>query len=291
VCVCAEPKTPPYFGPSSNIESPVRAAIRKFMAEARNEFAHHPMRHVLDNCKTRSLHESLPGADVYNTLGSHEGETSSPSATGHSNAGGGGGSFGASRSYISPSSVQQIQMSRVVGFGGRGYWGSSRKRLVTEEESALVSRLCGEFVNEAKKSGDRLCWLTIANILKLHQSLQLESNVLRGAFRQSLAVGSHQFYTFYRVFMPHEEIADAMQELVQVLQTDEWRSQHMVLKAFVVFAVLVYYIHPFQDGNGRSSRMLANLIVWLSGLPMILSHTDKIITLSEFVRRAASKVK
>jgi len=263
------------------------------MRAAEREFAQHPQRSALDRCKLRSLHEAIPGADVYNTLGSHEGNTGDTGSGGGSFGGGGGGGGGGSRGYYgSPSSLQQYQISRMVGvgFGGRGYWGSSRTKLVTEEESALVSRLCGDFVATARKANDRFAWFSIENILKLHSSLQLEATIPRGAFRKTVAVGSHQFYTFYRVFMPHEEVPDAMAELVATLNSEQWRSAHPVLVAFVVFAVLVYYIHPFQDGNGRTSRMLANLIVWLTGLPMILSHTDKIITLSEFVRRAAAKV-
>jgi hypothetical protein len=48
--------------------------------------------------------------------------------------------------------------------------------------------------------------VTSESLLELHRCLTLDSGTSSGEFRSGLAVGSHMFYKFYRVFAPADEV-------------------------------------------------------------------------------------
>ncbi|KAE8953019.1 hypothetical protein PR001_g33051, partial [Phytophthora rubi] len=59
-----------------------------------------------------------------------------------------------------------------------------------------------------------------------------------------------------------------------------------LLCAYYAFAVLVFYIHPFHDGNGRCARLLGNLVAKKLGFPALLRAADKTIQVPEFLQKA-----
>ena len=61
---------------------------------------------------------------------------------------------------------------------------------------------------------------------------------------------------------PPADVAPLMRELVEWLRTDT--SIHPVLGAGIAQFQLVH-IHPFVDGNGRTSRLLSTLCLYRSG--------------------------
>jgi len=79
---------------------------------------------------------------------------------------------------------------------------------------------------------------------------------------------------------PPEQVAPLMRELVEWLRTDT--GIHPVLVAGVAQFQLVH-IHPFVDGNGRTSRLLSTLCLYRSGYDF-----KRLFTLSEFYDRDRS---
>jgi Fic family protein len=76
---------------------------------------------------------------------------------------------------------------------------------------------------------------------------------------------------------PPESVAPMMQELVAWLRADS--GVHPVLVAAIAQFQLVH-IHPFVDGNGRTSRLLSMLCLYRSGYDF-----KRLFTLSEFYDR------
>lgn len=80
---------------------------------------------------------------------------------------------------------------------------------------------------------------------------------------------------------PPVEVPMLMQELVKWLRTDS--GIHPVLVAGIAQFQLVH-IHPFVDGNGRTSRLLSTLWLYRSGYDF-----KRLFTLSEFYDRDRSR--
>jgi len=76
---------------------------------------------------------------------------------------------------------------------------------------------------------------------------------------------------------PPQEVLPLMRELVEWLRTD--MDIHPVLMAGIAQFQLVH-IHPFVDGNGRTSRLLSTLCLYRSGYDF-----KRLFTLSEFYDR------
>lgn len=79
---------------------------------------------------------------------------------------------------------------------------------------------------------------------------------------------------------PPEQVPPLMRELVEWLRDDT--GIHLVLVAGIAQFQLVH-IHPFVDGNGRTSRLLSTLCLYRSGYDF-----KRLFTLSEFYDRDRS---
>ena len=60
-----------------------------------------------------------------------------------------------------------------------------------------------------------------------------------------------------------------MKDFVRWLNSAETLSLHPIRFAALAHYKLVH-IHPFSDGNGRTSRLLMNLILMQSGYPPVI---------------------
>ncbi|XP_072104092.1 protein adenylyltransferase FICD [Mobula birostris] len=115
----------------------------------------------------------------------------------------------------------------------------------------------------------RIGSVNIDDILQIHRRvLGHVDPVEAGRFRTNqVFVGHH--------IPPHpRDVRKQMQELVQWLNSEEAMSLHPVEFAALAHYKLVY-IHPFVDGNGRTARLLMNLILMQAGYPPVTIRKEQ----------------
>ena len=69
------------------------------------------------------------------------------------------------------------------------------------------------------------------------------------------------------------EIGDLMQRLVAEYQ-NEWKAFHPIVRATLIHGEFVK-IHPFIDGNGRTSRLLLNFELMKNGYPPVIIKNEQ----------------
>lgn len=101
-------------------------------------------------------------------------------------------------------------------------------------------------------------------ILGIHRRVMGHVDPIKsGVFRdEKVFVGSH-------VPPPYEEIPQLMENYVEWLNSEEAHTMHPVRYAALAHYKLVD-IHPFVDGNGRTSRLIMNLILLKAGYPPVM---------------------
>ncbi|KAM5193737.1 protein adenylyltransferase FICD isoform 1-T1 [Mantella aurantiaca] len=115
----------------------------------------------------------------------------------------------------------------------------------------------------------RMGSVMIDDILEIHRRvLGFVDPVEAGRFRiNQVFVGHH--------IPPHpRDVEKHMQEFVLWLNSDEAMSLHPVEFSALAHYKLVY-IHPFVDGNGRTSRLLMNLILMQAGYPPVTIRKEQ----------------
>ncbi len=105
------------------------------------------------------------------------------------------------------------------------------------------------------------------DILTMHRMITKgsdENNNIPGRLRsQSVTVGSPNMGGVH-VGAPHDTLADLMEEFVRFVNSNQFRSEHPVVRALLAHFFLVT-IHPFGDGNGRVSRLLEAGVLFQNG--------------------------
>jgi len=127
-------------------------------------------------------------------------------------------------------------------------------------------------------------WFNVANLQELHSNFVLEQGVERGSLRKDVTVGSYQFYTTYRTFLPPEEIETGLQIVNECLNSEQ-AAENPLLRAFYAYSALIFYIHPFEDGNGRTGRIICNMFIIEAGYPSAIGSQDKTLSLADFVKK------
>lgn len=84
-----------------------------------------------------------------------------------------------------------------------------------------------------------------------------------------IGVGCCQVYVGSHIPPPPSEVTMEVASLVKWLQSHEALQMHPIRYAALAHYKLVY-IHPFVDGNGRTSRLLMNLILMQAGYPPVI---------------------
>eukprot|EP00123_Amoebidium_parasiticum_P010521 comp20160_c0_seq1/m.24950 comp20160_c0_seq1/g.24950 ORF comp20160_c0_seq1/g.24950 comp20160_c0_seq1/m.24950 type:complete len:969 (-) comp20160_c0_seq1:35-2941(-) len=240
---------PPYF---LHLDSPVMAALREVKQNLMAEFATYAQTHniegaAIEDYRSPSFRPRMMTSDVFRAFGKRE------------TGGGGVGAY------------------RMPMFGGAPKRGPSE----SDRATTFINKLLEEGV------GPDLKLFTRENLLKLHGCLDLDKTTVKQDFRRQWVVGSFQFYKFYRVFSPYEEIPRAIDMVLDELNT-EMRDMNGALKAYYAYHALVHFIHPFHDGNGRISRLIANIVLKAHGYLGVLTYQDKIIKFQEFLERVIS---
>ncbi|XP_053552422.1 protein adenylyltransferase FICD [Bombina bombina] len=136
-----------------------------------------------------------------------------------------------------------------------------------EQNEVIGMHAAMKYVNTTLVS--RIGSVMITDILEIHlRILGYVDPVEAGQFRSNqVFVGHH--------IPPHpRDVEKHMEEFVQWLNSEEALSLHPVEFAALAHYKLVY-IHPFVDGNGRTSRLLMNLILMQAGYPPITIRKEQ----------------
>ena len=75
-------------------------------------------------------------------------------------------------------------------------------------------------------------------------------------------------------YPPHYQLVDLMEDFISWMQSDEAKKLHPVILATEAHYRFVS-IHPFRDGNGRTARLLMNLILIRLGYPIAVINNER----------------
>lgn len=136
-----------------------------------------------------------------------------------------------------------------------------------EQNEAIGVDVAMKYINTTllSRTGD----ITVNDILEIHRRvLGYVDPVEGGRLRTTqVFVGNH--------IPPHpRDLQRHMQELVQWLNCDEALQLHPVEYAALAHYKLVY-VHPFIDGNGRTSRLLMNFVLMQARYPPITIRKEQ----------------
>ncbi|GFR27897.1 protein adenylyltransferase Fic [Trichonephila clavata] len=106
--------------------------------------------------------------------------------------------------------------------------------------------------------------LTVLDILEIHKRVLGHVDPLSsGTFR------SNQVFVGDYVPPAASEVAYLMEKFVDWLRSEDMQFLHPVKQAALAHYKLAH-IHPFVDGNGRTARLLMNLILMRAGYPPVI---------------------
>ncbi|XP_057600955.1 protein adenylyltransferase FICD isoform X1 [Hippopotamus amphibius kiboko] len=130
-----------------------------------------------------------------------------------------------------------------------------------EQNEVIGMHAAMKYVNTTLLS--RVGSVSIGDVLEIHRRvLGYVDPVEAGRFRTTQVLVGHHV-------PPHpQEVEKQMQEFIQWLNSEDAMSLHPVEFAALAHYKLVH-IHPFVDGNGRTSRLLMNLILMQAGYPPV----------------------
>jgi fido (protein-threonine AMPylation protein) len=106
--------------------------------------------------------------------------------------------------------------------------------------------------------------ITIDKIKKTHALLVKDIDIKSDFRNHSVGITG----TLYRPLAKKNEIEKIINKLVKKTE----KIDNYFLKAFI-FMIMIAYIQPFEDGNKRTSRIIANAILHANNSPM-LSYRD-----------------
>lgn len=178
--------------------------------------------------------------------------------------------------------LQEYQVDKVLS--GMSVNADDKSILEVKNYQAAVKEI-EKLADERSSSTNKKTKLTIEVILKIHgivMSRLLDSNKL-GEFRlgdiyivDDLGDGKEKL----RFKGPDaKDISGLINDLLGWLEKTDKVKLHPILKAGIFHTQFVH-IHPFSDGNGRVTRLLTNLILYLDKWDF-----RKVIVLEEFYNK------
>ena len=116
---------------------------------------------------------------------------------------------------------------------------------------------------------NRIGSITVDDILDIHKRvLGFVDPLEAGQFRNT------QVYVGDYIPPPASEVKQLMKEFVTWLNTEEALNLNPIELAALAHYRLVF-IHPFYDGNGRTARLLMNLILMQAGYPPVTIKVEE----------------
>ena len=111
---------------------------------------------------------------------------------------------------------------------------------------------------------NRVGEITLDDLLQIHRRVMGHADpIAAGELRTT------QVYVSEHVPPPPGRIHPLLESFIEWLNAPETLSLHPVKYAALAHYKLVF-IHPFSDGNGRTSRLLMNLIMMQAGYPPVI---------------------
>ena len=98
--------------------------------------------------------------------------------------------------------------------------------------------------------------LTLRKIEELHEILTDDMDIPRGMRTSSVGIVG----TNYKPLTNQHQIREAMEKLVELIN----KTKSIIEKALIA-VIMISYIQPFEDGNKRTGRILANAIMYSYG--------------------------
>ncbi|MFK5976153.1 MAG: Fic family protein [Sulfurovum sp.] len=140
---------------------------------------------------------------------------------------------------------------------------------LSEHLEAINHRDAINFIEEISSSK----MLTLRDIKDIHSIiLRVINSKEAGSFRVR-DVGVRKSDGEIHKFCEPLKIEDEMRELIEWFESD---NSHIVIKSALLHLKFVT-IHPFIDGNGRTARLLMNLILIQNGYPItIIKLQDRV---------------
>lgn len=134
-------------------------------------------------------------------------------------------------------------------------------RSVEEHNEILGMDSAMKYINASLVKTD---FITLNDILEIHKRVLGHVDPIEGGMfrRTQVYVGNH-------IPPKPEKLNVLMQELMEWLNSEYTAHLHPVKQAAIAHYKLVH-IHPFTDGNGRTSRLLMNTILMKYGYPPIV---------------------
>ncbi|XP_024130992.1 protein adenylyltransferase FICD [Oryzias melastigma] len=111
--------------------------------------------------------------------------------------------------------------------------------------------------------------ITVGHILEIHRRVLGYVDPVEGG-----RLRTNQVFVGHHIPPRPRDLQKHMEELVQWLNSEEALQLHPVEYAALAHYKLVY-IHPFVDGNGRTSRLLMNLVLMQASYPPITIRKEQ----------------
>jgi Fic family protein len=123
--------------------------------------------------------------------------------------------------------------------------------------------------------------VSIKEILAIHRRvLGFTDPIAAGSFRK------HQVFVGHFTPPPPHLVESLMNEFIEWLNSNQlFKELHPVEIAALAHYKFVY-IHPFYDGNGRTSRILMNLILMKTGYPPVIIKKEERLNYYEYLEMA-----
>ncbi len=143
---------------------------------------------------------------------------------------------------------------------------NGREVMASRKDKQEVINYLGVLENIAKLADRNK--ITEKNILSIHKILTkgtLENPSDCGRYRNKYVVVGNRF-TREIIFRPpvNKDVPKLTSALVEWLNSEQAKELDPVVEAGIAHYELVR-IHPFVDGNGRTARVLATLVLYISG--------------------------
>ncbi|CAF0869905.1 unnamed protein product [Adineta ricciae] len=150
---------------------------------------------------------------------------------------------------------------------------------LVEQQEVLGLDLALQYVNCTLVN--RLGSITLEDILQIHRRvLGFVDPVQAGQLRK------HQVYVGSFVPPTAAEVPDYLDDFLKWLNSlEDTRDLHAIELAAIAHYKFVY-IHPFVDGNGRTGRLLMNLILMRSGFPPVIIKKFERLTYYSYLDQA-----